>query len=81
MRQNDTILKHLTAMKISIAENGIWAGTGVLRDGIIEDCPAILGDSQDMAEKVYEAIEDAIDNDESSVTMGDYTWSWGIIDD
>jgi len=64
--------------KISINENGVWAGTGKLRDGVIEDCPAILGDDQDMAEQAYEAIEDAIAAGETSVTMGDYTWTWSI---
>jgi len=67
-----------TIKKISINENGVWAGTGILRDGVIEDCPAILGDNQDMEEAVYEAIEDAIAAGESSVTLGDYTWTWSI---
>lgn len=66
---------------ISIDENGIWAGSGTLRDGIIEDCMAILGDDQDMAEKAYEAIEQAIADGESSVTIGEYTWTWEITAD
>jgi len=64
-----------TIKKISINENGVWAGTVILRDGVIEDCPAILGDDQEV---VYEAIEDAIAAGESSVTIGDYTWTWSI---
>ena len=66
--------------RISLSENSIWAGTGNLRDGIIEDSPAILGDDQDMAEKAYEAIEQAIADGETSVTIGDYTWAWDITD-
>ncbi|MFW6024035.1 MAG: hypothetical protein ACOC8P_00260 [Dichotomicrobium sp.] len=65
---------------ISIEENGVWAGTGQLVDGSIQNCPAILGDDQDMAERAYEAIEQAIARGEHNVTIDDYTWTWEIIE-
>lgn len=57
-----------TTYDISISANGIWAGDGKYdhRDngqtvtGSIRDCSAILGGTQDKAEEIYEAIEDAI---------------------
>lgn len=70
--------------KISILANGIWAGDGYLVGGIIEDCAAILGGSQDAAEAIYERIEDEIaEGDDSEARDGDgiiidgirYTWT------
>jgi len=64
----NTINQEGKAMKISITENGIWAGTGILRDGYIEDCATVLGDDRDMADHAFDAIEEAIIDDETSVT-------------
>lgn len=71
--------------KITIYADNVFAGTGRLVGGIIEDCPAILGGSQDACEKIYEAIEDAIaDGDESEARDGDgikidgVSYSWDI---
>lgn len=65
---------------ISISENDVWAGNGTLRNGVIENCPAVLGADQDMADRAYDAIADAIARGETSVTMGDYRWTWEIFD-
>lgn len=63
---------------ISISENGVWAGNGALVDGVIEDCPAVLGRDQDMSEAAYAAIEQAIAAGNSRASIGDYTWTWDI---
>lgn len=45
---------------ISIAMDGIWAGSGTLRDGIIENCGAQFCDDNDASLAIYEQIEAAI---------------------
>lgn len=75
--------------RISISQDNIYAGTGrlVRRDGaaVIEDCPAILGPrhlegeaAQDYAERIYEAIEEAIERGEDSLKMDGIAYSWEI---
>jgi hypothetical protein len=67
---------------ISISRDGVWVGSGVVRDGIIEDCAANLGreDSDDpCGEAIYEAIE-------AQIATGDtegkaYGYDWDIIDE
>jgi hypothetical protein len=66
-------MKHIT-----IYENGAWAGGGKLVDGHIEDCPAVLGDDQDMADEAYQAIEDAIAIGASAAVHRGYKWTWTI---
>lgn len=68
----------MSKISISISENGIWAGDGNLNEGRIEDCPAILGGDQDTADAVYEAIESAIAEGESTVEVGGKSYSWSI---
>ena len=68
---------------ISISVDNVWAGSGKLRDGVIEDCGAQFGADQDESEVVYEMIEDAIEEgkDAIKVQMSDsddtveITWS------
>jgi len=73
--------------KISIYHDGVWAGDGELRNGTIEDCPAILGADQDASDETYEAIEDAIADEPQdegrytgtgSVERPDGVYSWTI---
>jgi hypothetical protein len=69
---------------ISISMDGIWAGSGKLRDGQIEDCGAQFCDDNDESLEVYEMIEDAIENgeDEVRVTLDgeDHTITWTIVE-
>lgn len=44
-------------------ESGEWAGTGRWEDGRIVDCPARLGDDPDESERIYEALEDALQDE------------------
>jgi len=68
-----------TMKKISVTEDGVWAGTGTFNNGSIENCAAVLGDDRDMSERAYDAIEEAIADGETSVAIGDYIWEWEII--
>lgn len=45
---------------IVISANGYWAGTGILRDGIIEDCGAQFCPDNDRSLRIYDDIESAI---------------------
>jgi hypothetical protein len=66
--------------KISIFENNVWAGDGELRDGIIDDCPAILGGGQEAAEVCYEAIASSIaagENEAFGPARERFTWTLG----
>ena len=49
-----------TDTTISLAVDGIWAGSGKLIGGNIRDCGAVFCDDQDESETVYEMIEEAI---------------------
>lgn len=66
--------------KISIYRDSVWAGDGVVDEtGDIRDCAAVLGSDQDESDETYEAITDAINSGETSVSRpdGEYTWSIG----
>lgn len=45
---------------ISISMDGIWAGSGKLINGRIEDCGAQFCDDNDESLSVYDMIEEAI---------------------
>jgi len=45
---------------ISISMDGIWAGSGKLTNGIIEDCAAQFCDDNDASLAIYDDIETAI---------------------
>lgn len=72
---------------IRIYRDGVWAGDGRLDpDGEIVDCPAVLGLDQDASDQAYEAIQDAIAEDDDggwkgSVQREDSVYSWEIWDD
>ena len=71
------------ARTISITQDGIHAGDGTLRDGVIEDCPACLGPSRgpggaDAVEAAYRAIEDAIARGEAGVTHDGVRYEWMV---
>jgi len=59
--------------RISISEDGIWAGSGTVEGGRIEDCAAVLG------EDVYTAIEQDVERssvDNGTVTIGGVRYDW-----
>ena len=54
---------------ISISMDQVWAGSGKLINGRIEDCGAQFCDDSDESESVYEIIEEAIEAGKSSVKV------------
>lgn len=68
---------------IEICVDGVWAGSGKLRGDVdnghqIVDCGAQFSDDQDASEKVYEAIEDAIDEGDDQITVDGKRITWTI---
>lgn len=77
---------------IRIIQDGVVAGTGQLVQdqhaaAYIDDCPAILGpadldhesgEQQDYSERVYQAIEDAIEHGLDRVELDGITYTWEI---
>jgi hypothetical protein len=57
----------VVTQQISISMDGTWAGSGVVRNGIIEDCGAQFCRDSDESEAVYELIESAIANGKTSL--------------
>ena len=80
--------KTITTYSIAIHADNVWAGTGIYDhtdsgdtvSGDIRDCGAILGGDQDTAEKIYDAITDAItdmdDPDDGEIEYDGVTYSW-----
>ncbi len=54
---------------IRIDVNGVWAGSGKLVDGRIEDCAAIFCNDEKETAKIYEIIEKAIQEGEFAVSV------------
>lgn len=54
---------------ISISKDGVWAGCGKLRDGVIEDCGAQFCDDNDQSLAIYDKIESAIAAGRSSIKV------------
>ena len=46
--------------KIVINVGGIWAGTGKLIGGRIEECGAVFSEDPDSSDRCYEAIDAAL---------------------
>lgn len=73
--------------RISIYRDNVWAGDGSINnDCEIVDCQAILGTNQDASDETYEAIQDAIAEDDDggwkgSLQRPDAVYSWEIWDD
>jgi hypothetical protein len=68
-------------MKIEIFADDVWAGEGRLVDGVIVDCPAVLGGSQDTSDEIYELIQDTIEEgDDLEVDYEGVTYSWFLED-
>lgn len=69
---------------ISISLDGIWAGSGKLVDGRIEDCGAQFCDDNDASLAVYDLIESAIAAGRNSLTTeidGERkTLTWSIVE-
>jgi hypothetical protein len=63
---------------ISIAVDGVWAGSGVLRDGEIADCAAVLGGSQEESDRIYDAIQSAIEDGDDSMDDEGKTYTWTL---
>lgn len=72
--------------KIKIFRDGVYSGNGRLVDGKIVDCDAGLGSEPGETDDIFEAIEDAIENEidfvfwESSAAAPDagFTFRWEI---
>lgn len=70
--------------KISIYQDGVWAGTGDFRNDCVENCSAQFCDNTDESMEVYESIEEAIGCDETEVefTFSDgtkHTYTWDLV--
>lgn len=65
---------------ISIAVDGVWAGSGNLREGIIENCGAQFCDDADESENVYVRIEAAIELGKDSIEFNGQKITWSIVD-
>lgn len=63
---------------IEILADRVWAGKGKLVNGVIEDCAAILGGSQDAAEAAYEEIERAIEDGRDVAIVDGVRYTWTI---
>lgn len=49
-----------TTLRISISVDGVWAGSGRIVNGRVEECGAVWCDDQDESDVVYEMLDDAI---------------------
>jgi hypothetical protein len=58
---------NFTAIEISL--DGVWAGSGKLIDGRIEDCGAQFCDDSEESENVYELIEEAVVEGKSNLRV------------
>lgn len=58
-----------TDTTISLAVDGIWAGSGKLIGGVIRDCGAVFAGDQSESENVYELIEEAIADGKQSLKV------------
>jgi len=54
---------------ISISQENVWAGSGILTDGKISNCGAQFGSDQDESENVYELIEEAIEDGHDGINV------------
>jgi len=80
----------ITSYKISISADNVWAGDGTYDhtdgettvSGNIRDCGAILGGSQDKAEEIYAATEDAITDmdapEDGKIEVDGVTYRWTL---
>lgn len=79
------IAEHLDSQKqISISMDGVWAGSGVLRNGTIENCGAQFCDDNDESLAAYDRIEEAIakgrDHVVCSLAGEPRKLTWSIVD-
>ena len=74
-------------MTITIMQDGVWAGTGQLRGGVIEDCAALLGPAgldhatgaqQEASEMAYAAIEQSIVAGQAECVCDGHRYTWVI---
>jgi hypothetical protein len=71
------------SVPIDIFRNSVWAGSGYVKNGRISDCVAAqLGRNGEETEAIYEAIEGAIANNETSLVWSreaklKFTWHLG----
>lgn len=55
--------------QISISMDGVWAGSGILRDGVIDNCGAQFCRDNDESLEIYEMIEAAIEAGKDSIKV------------
>ena len=75
--------------RIEIWQDGVWAGTGLVRNGTIFDADAYLGpeglpydtgEAQDASDEAYDAIEYAIIAGDGSVEVDGIEYTWRLHD-
>jgi hypothetical protein len=81
--QAEAIERAGDAATITIAQDGVWAGVGTLRNGVISECGAALGasygaDKNDDVEGAYRAIELAIALGRNSAEFAGCVYTWDI---
>lgn len=78
--------KNKSFTTISISMDGVWAGSGYLHNGTIEDCGAQFCDDNDESLELYEMIEEAIaagrDHVDVEISDDDATHriTWSIVE-
>ncbi len=82
LRQARAIRERLEdTYKISIDENGIWAGNGILRGTVIDDCDAVLSRDEQEQDYIYDAIGTAAAESSEmsgSIEISGTTWGWSL---
>lgn len=70
----------ITYPRISISQDGVWVGSGSLRDGrYIDDCAARLGNGgDDESQAAYDAIESAIAAGLDACECDGCTYEWSV---
>jgi hypothetical protein len=58
-----------TNQKIDISMDQVWAGSGIVREGRIENCSAQFCIVNDISLSLYEDIESAIANGKTSIKV------------
>lgn len=93
--KNKMSTSKITSYDISISADDVWAGDGTYDhtigvnaegketvSGAIRDCAAVLGGSQDKADEIYAAIEDAISEmdspDDGEIDVDGVTYDWSL---
>ena len=46
--------------RVTVSQDGVWAGEGRYTSHGIEDCPAVLGDDEEASEEIYRLLDAAL---------------------